>query len=1033
MQPDHREFSPSVFRPLRCALAVLLMLAAAGPAAGCHRAGLHVGSNAAPAAALADPPQRCALPTAGGGELSVELQVPPFRGWQPLCTELAAFLAVSAHPDAVEIAAARRALLSLGMFSAARCAPIDTATGTGLHCVLEPTTVVRSYHIGGHVPFALFTEDLRRRMSLRAGTVLRSPEQELQAQGRRLEDYLRQEGYVDAAAAVHAKAARGAGAQRGVHLDVAVSARKTVRVRRVEILGELPLPTERLARRFFHRGPLGYVGRFRPLQLADDVEAATHTLREAGYFGARVSAHATHHPEAHAVDLSLSVHAGPRVRLRLEGERVLGERALRRLARFSDEGAVDAAAVEQLRQAVLRAVQEKGYAAARVQTHVGRGIEPRTRVVTVEVDTDGRRRGHLAAVHTVGARRLSAGALWEQAEAVMRPGGYLRRRPFVQAELDHDVSALQAVLRRNGFLQAKVRGTWAFEDANAKNGPGAVAVRYIVDEGPRTQLGDVEVDAGDDERLADRLRDLVFLQPGDAGVDDAIDRQAQQLQLALAQWGYVGAEVQVRRLAVHGAAQDVLPPFSPAGADRAQPLVHPRDARLDVVFAIDAGERAELTGTFVRGNFRTRTASLRQEMGLHPPEPLGIGRLGAAKRGLRATGLFDATELTPVRAPGQNGNTWLVLAVEERDVRSVDGVASFSSDYRFALGADLRDANLFGRAVSVSLSARLSDAAGTVPHLRIGNQDLIEARLRAPHPFGLPLLFEASSRYRYRDVAAFRDYDLSAQIGVSRTFFADRPCALCPSVTTRFAYDIGARYFRGKNDEQPRRNTIIARLRPSIGLDARDSFVDPRRGYNVELTLEGAHPALAGPAGRRSTAFWRLLPGAQAFVPLGVPLRIELTPQRALGGPLVLAVGLSYGAAGPFGRRGGVPTGETFGFGGDADVRGLRNRGSAKLLDYADYVVTGSTELRWYVLEQFGFGSVQLAAFVDGGAVAANLGSLGRRGVLSAGPSLRYVTPVGPLSLAYGYAFLAPNALRQKDGPGAPPRGRFHFTFGYTF
>ena len=51
-----------------------------------------------------------------------------------------------------------------------------------------------------------------------------------------------------------------------------------------------------------------------------------------------------------------------------------------------------------------------------------------------------------------------------------------------------------------------------------------------------------------------------------------------------------------------------------------------------------------------------------------------------------------------------------------------------------------------------------------------------------------------------------------------------------------------------------------------------------------------------------------------------------------------------------------LPGTETTGFGGDLDVRGMQNNGSSQLLRYPDYVVTGSVELRWYVLEQFGFG-----------------------------------------------------------------------------
>lgn len=96
-------------------------------------------------------------------------------------------------------------------------------------------------------------------------------------------------------------------------------------------------------------------------------------------------------------------------------------------------------------------------------------------------------------------------------------------------------------------------------------------------------------------------------------------------------------------------------------------------------------------------------------------------------------------------------------------------------------------------------------------------------------------------------------------------------------------------------------------------------------------------------------------------------------------------------------------------------------------------MVTLSAELRAYLVENLGFGSVQLAAFVDSGTVATSLDRLYRAYTLSIGPALRYVTPIGPISVAYGWALVAPSALRTKDADAAPRHGKLHITFGYTF
>ena len=98
----------------------------------------------------------------------------------------------------------------------------------------------------------------------------------------------------------------------------------------------------------------------------------------------------------------------------------------------------------------------------------------------------------------------------------------------------------------------------------------------------------------------------------------------------------------------------------------------------------------------------------------------------------------------------------------------------------------------------------------------------------------------------------------------------------------------------------------------------------------------------------------------------------------------------------------------------------------------AHYMVVGAFELRWYVFPNLGFGTVQVAGFADLGSVAASPSRLLHDNTVSVGPVVRYVTPVGPLSLAYGWPVVLPQGL--KGTPNlASPHGRLHFMFGYSY
>ncbi|RYF11560.1 MAG: hypothetical protein EOO40_03120 [Deltaproteobacteria bacterium] len=213
---------------------------------------------------------------------------------------------------------------------------------------------------------------------------------------------------------------------------------------------------------------------------------------------------------------------------------------------------------------------------------------------------------------------------------------------------------------------------------------------------------------------------------------------------------------------------------------------------------------------------------------------------------------------------------------------------------------------------------------------------------------------------------------------------------------------------------------------PSLLFDTRDAPLDPHRGWALDGRFELGLPAFAGPL-PGAAPFWRTLVGAQGYIRLATAHLWRLEAGDYVGGDLVLALSLSYDAAGPIGAGGFVPSSETFAYGGDFSVRGLPKDASRAAIE-ALAAATASAELRLYLL-RLGFGTLQLAGFVDLGTVAGSSDGLFVQTTCTAGPALRYVTPVGPLSLAWGLPMHMAPALRDV----APPHGRLHFSFGYAF
>lgn len=978
-------------------------------------------------------PQVCHVRHKDGACLTLTMELLPRPKLQRECQRVADYLALPPAPlPPFAVTEAQRALTRLGYFKDIACSLTESRE---MSCALVSIPIVHSISIRGHLPMALLQEDIRRRVSLRPGVLMPDMTADLHRQSMRLEQYLRGEGYFDAVVAVTPTRVPGEGLGQDTHLSIDIAARDTAMVRRVQFEGDPIIATEKLAWPFWQRGFLGLHRAFRPSKLSDNVEAATQLLRDEGYVGAHLQASYTHHPEAHAIDVTVRVTPGRRVRVSFVGNTAVSDRRLRRLMPFAASGAVDAVAVEEMRLGIERLYQEKGFAEVDVQATLGR-TSARDIDVTYVIDA-GERYSVTAVVfdHPAG---LKPASLFAEGVLLQRPSGRFTPRRWVDVYVQHDESTLQGVLRSRGFPEAQVQ-------AHKQPGglPNTLVLRYAVDLGPSRRVREVVLNNVPHGIDAQSLKKRLQMQDGGPFVLGGIDNDLGDIESRLATHGYITSDVKARMTLPDGRSFDNEQALVQATAVAERTVAVPADEAaqqlqavvpITVTYTLTPGPQARLGGIFIHGNFRTRSSTLLQEMNAAVDRPINLAAVGAARRSLRNLNLFNAVQLTPAHSSLGTSRTWLVLAVEERNVRTLEAVGAFSSDFRFSLGADFKDANVFGRAMLLTLTARLSNAHNLAWRpLRIGDQDLLEARLRAPHPFGLKINAEASVLYRYRDVASYRERRLTGMAAVSKPVLHRLRCSICPDVTTRLAYEVTDVIFTNKSEPDDGGGpTTIARIIPKIIANRRDSPTDPRRGASMEAAFEVAHPAMAGNLGDRASAFVRLLIGVQGYVPLGVPARLPLRRGMVLGGPFVLAMAGNVSLARPYGPRGGVPDSEAFGYGGDMSVRGLTYRASTVQLDDAHAMVTASAELRWYVLENVGVGDIQVAGFIDSGTVSAHAHGLFDQQTLSMGPALRYVTPFGPVSVAYGRALVLPAALRRHPDQ-APKHGRVHFTFGYGF
>jgi outer membrane protein assembly complex protein YaeT len=924
------------------------------------------------------------------------------------CADLAGYVSIGAPPfdDSVP-ARTERLLFETGYFHAVRCE--RDPDGSRIWCGLVPEKIIVRTDVEGTMPFTLLKEDLSRRFYLRPGQILADPESAIPRQEQRLREQLDREGFFESQVRVRAEPSEGAEPNVGVELIAEIDAGRDTVLREIEVVGD-PVLDEGDLSLLRHYWLWRFIAmRFRPIALEDDVELVTQRLKARGWPEASIEARFRTDLDEGVSDVILEVRAGPRLELIFEGNRAIDDDDLAELATFAEASAIDQVEIERTEKAIRRAYQEEGYFSPEVKS---RSESAEGNVVRVFYQIIEGPKAAVDHLRFVGNSTISTATIEDEVSFETRPSALFVSGAWVDARAETDARAIEELYRRNGYAAAKVKGE------PRPLGDGKLEALFAIEEGPRRTVTSLALEGLPKEVDRDRLLSKLALKGGAPYVESELGTDRRKILAALAATGFTRAEVSRKLKVPHQAL---------AG-------------EVSIAYRIEPGPRSTFAGVLLRGNFRTSSGVIEDQLSLEAGDPLDLAAVGEAKRRLRALGVFGSIDLRPLGTWRDEEETWLLASLEERDRRTLDAVFSFSTTDFFSVGFDYGDRNFFGRAITLNLKLRFANASELVSKdLFIGERDDIEAKARAPRPFGLPFDAEGRGFYSFENRPAYRERRVGTSFALSKALLARTACEICPTVIASLGYELTATEL-----DLTRTTTAaismpidpaatIGRVVPKLIFDRRDSFVDPRSGWAAELRYEIANRYLAGPFYSSASDFWRFVVSLQTFIRLGAIFERRLDDGGAIGGPFVIALGLRYGVAHPYGTSSAVPAAETFFYGGDLSVRGLSQGASRAGLAAASYLLVENLELRLYVLQDFGFGSIQIAGFLDAGAVSLHLGELLDDPTLSVGPVLRWVTPIGPLTLSYGWPIVRSRAIETADPSKIPASGTLHFAFGYSF
>jgi outer membrane protein insertion porin family len=738
---------------------------------------------------------------------------------------------------------------------------------------------------------------------------------------------------------------------------------KPLRVGTIDINGKLPVAAEKVRKALGIKTGDRYA---RDKQRAAE-KAIVRLLRRAGYYEVQVDSDWKVTEDKRGT-LRFDVDTGPLFRIEFSGNKHFCDRQLLGLMDLPNRAIITDGTWRELARRVRRTYQEGGYYFAKVDLKIEPGPP---RLVHFDVQEDGV--FHVGGVSFDGNHGLSRSQLI--APMATRPPSWVpwRRGAFLDDVLDDDLKRLWYLYREYGYESAQIVDVRTRFDHQA----GKVFVTVFIEEGPQTIVRAVKIEGLG--AIAGRLPELSVKQ-GEPLNPNQVKADRQALITALAKEGYAEADVK----------DDIT--RQPQG----------KTVAAAVRYEATPGTREHIGAIIVQDNIDTKSRVVMRELPFKSGDPLSPDALLSGQTDIYRLGLFRSVTVRPVDHGASAATRDVVVSVSEKPAGSIQWGAGYNTRDGFRGFGEISNNNLQGLGRRLGLRGEFNlDPADPAANEFLADLGFREPRLDETR---WSLRSDLIAQRSTRSVDQFSVERYAFIPAIERSVLPNLRTGLELQIEQAQVFDVASDVLAFNPRDQGRLRTVS--VGPYAIYDRRDDPFMPRRGTFDSVRLRYAPGELGS-----DVPFTKLIWQHSQYVPLSEDL------------DFVYAVRGGWARAINGGDE--VPIRERFFLGGRTTVRGFSENsigptGSLGDPIGGDLVVNLNTELRFPLA--FGVGG---AVFVDGGGLylqdrAISIHDFRR----AAGLGLRYMTPVGPISLDYGFK------LDRRSGESI---GEVHFSIGTIF
>ncbi len=505
--------------------------------------------------------------------------------------------------------------------------------------------------------------------------------------------------------------------------------------------------------------------------------------------------------------------------------------------------------------------------------------------------------------------------------------------------LNQDSSKLAGFYHNNGYIRARVG------EPLVEFQEDGIVVTFKISEGPRFKVGKVDF-SGDLILPKDQMMKQLKITGEDFFNRETLRTDVMNISDLYTDEGYAYVDV--------------------------APKVDTDNEKLvaNITFQIDQGKQVYFEKIQISGNTKTRDKVIRRQLRVYEEELYGGQRL---KRGIRNLHRLDYFENVKVDTTKGSADDKMNMAVEvtEKATGAFTFGAGYATTEKAFLTASIAERNFLGRGQTLALRGQLG-----------GKTQKYILSFTEPWLFDIPL---SAGVEAYKWDYEFSDYDKDSIGGKIKLGYP-----LYDYIRGYFTYTLDFTDIR--NVDEDAASSILGdegrHIKSSVTLmpkyDTRDSLFNAKEGsvHSIEAEIAGiggdvGFVKVVGETGWYQKLFWKLVGVAHARAGY-----VQKWPDFDL------------------------PDYEKFYLGGINTMRGFDPQDIAPRDEGGDPVggekfIQGNFELKFPLVESAGVFGV---LFFDTGAVYRKEDSIDFADLReSAGPEIRWLSPIGPIRLAYGF------------------------------